>query len=140
MEKDRSDLFSVFARDKYPTWRPGALAEFRQLLLMVENELLVDSEFINGREVSVADVHASWMIKWALQTIEVGKEKGFGEEDWPKVYRWIGGMRDHDEKNAPPGIGAEEAKGSCWGVIMRPGRLGLMRRIDGVEEGAERDD
>ena len=108
--KDRMDLFTVFARDDYPSLRPGALAEFKHLLHIVENEFLANSKFINGRRVSVADIHASWMIKWALETIEVGKEPGFGPEDFPKLYRWIGGLKDHDEKNAPPLISPEDAK------------------------------
>jgi glutathione S-transferase len=104
------DLFTVFARDDYPSLRPGALAEFKHVLNIVENEFLANSQFINGRKVSVADVHASWMIKWALQTIETGAEPGFGEKDFPKVYKWIGGFKDHTPENEPKHIEAGEAK------------------------------
>lgn len=123
--KDRMDLFTVFARDDYPSLRPGALAEFKQLLSIVENDFLANSRFINGRKVSVADIHASWMIKWALETIETGKEPGFGPEDFPKVYKWIGGLKDHDEKNAPPTIEAEEAKKQLLGADYAAREIGI---------------
>ena len=48
--------------------------------------------------------------QWALQTIGVDKEPGFGEEDWPRVYRWIQGLRRHDESGEPEKLEHDEAK------------------------------
>ena len=44
-----------------------------------------------------------------MQTIGVEKETGFGEEDWPRVYRWIQELRRHDESGDAEKIEHEEA-------------------------------
>lgn len=44
---------------------------------------------INGAtDPGMADIHANWMIKWALHTIEIAKEVGLGEKQYPRVYKW----------------------------------------------------
>ena len=90
LQKDRASLFSVFGQENYEELRPSALAEFRRVLDVVENEFLSDGRrFIGGEQLGVADLHAMWMIKWALQTIGVDKEEGFGRWEWPRVHQWI---------------------------------------------------
>jgi glutathione S-transferase len=54
-----------------------------------ENEFLSgDKPFINGAELTLADIHASWMIKWAFHTIGVEKEPGFDKAAFPKAHAW----------------------------------------------------
>jgi len=107
---DRRELFSCFARPDYDQLRPSALAEFRQMLDIVENEFLVDGPWIGGDKCSIADLNASWMIKMMLQTLGVENEPGFSERDLPKVHAWINGFPRHDATNIPDQISGEEAK------------------------------
>ena len=111
LQEDRSSLFAVFSAQNYEELRPSALAELRTLLDVIENEVLGDGRtFIGGEDLGVADLHAMWMIKWALQTMGVNKEAGFGEEDWPRVFRWINGVKRHDESGEPEKLEHDEAK------------------------------
>ena len=65
--------------------------------------------FVNGEELTLADLHSMWMIKWALQTLGVDKEPGMGKEDFPRVWRWIEGLKKHDEAGDAPQVSKEEA-------------------------------
>lgn len=66
------------------------------MMVTAETEFLSgDGTFIGGLECSLADIHASWMIKWALQTIGVNEEPGFSEKDFPRVWKWITSMQQH---------------------------------------------
>lgn len=58
------------------------------MLESAEKDFLADGDWIAGRQCTLADIHANWMIKWALHTIGVSKEPGFSKEDFPKVYKW----------------------------------------------------
>jgi glutathione S-transferase len=111
LQEDRMSLFKVFAAENYEELRPSALAEFRAVLDDVENEFLGDGRrFVGGERLSVSDLHAMWMIKWALQTIGVDKEPGFGKEDWPRVYAWIDGVKKHDEAGEAESVSHDDAK------------------------------
>lgn len=111
LQQDRSSLFSVFGQENYEELRPSALAEFRRLMDIVENEFLGDGrKFVGGEELGVADLHAMWMMKWALQTMGVSDEEGLGKEDFPRVYQWIAGIPKHDEEGAPETLSHDEAK------------------------------
>ena len=108
--KDRAELFGVFARPDYETLRPSALAEFRALLDLVENDFLV-KKWIGGDKCAIADIHASWMIKFALQTLEIEKEPGFSAKDFPKVHAWINGLPLYTDPNKDADkISADDAK------------------------------
>ncbi|KAJ9615827.1 hypothetical protein H2200_001904 [Cladophialophora chaetospira] len=108
--KDRSELFSVFNRSDYDELRPSALAEFRQLLDIVENDFLAAGPWIGGEKCSIADINASWMIKFALQTLDAQSEPGFSAEDFPKVHAWVNGLPLHNPENDAEKIDAEDAK------------------------------
>lgn len=89
MVKDRENLFAVFTRKDFQDLRPNGLSEFRSMLETAEHEFLPkDGPFIGGKECGLADIHAIWVIKWVFQTLEVSKEGGFGQEQFPKVHRW----------------------------------------------------
>lgn len=125
MRDDGAELFSVFTRPDYESLRPSALAEFRQLLDIVENDFLDQDPWIGGPKSSIADIHASWMIKMVLQTMEVEKEPGFSRPKLPKVHTWINGLPKHDEDNAPPKISAAEPKEKILGADYAAEDVGI---------------
>ena len=89
LAKDRKELFPVFAREDYSTLQHNANSEFRAMLATVENEFLTgDGPWIGGSEAGLADIHAVWIIKWALKTLEIGNQPGFDKQAFPKVHRW----------------------------------------------------
>ena len=108
--KDREEMVSVFNRSDYEQLRPSALAEFRQLLDSVENDFLANGSWIGGEKCSLADLHASWMIKWVLQTMEVQDEPGFSAKEFPKVHSWIERLPLHSPDSDAEKISAEDAK------------------------------
>lgn len=90
LAKDRANLFPVFARDDFASLKANGLTEVRSMLECAETEFLTDDgPYIGGaKECGLADIHAIWIIKWLLQTLEIAKEPGFGKDDLPRVYRW----------------------------------------------------
>lgn len=60
------------------------------MLTTAETEFLTDEgPFIGGKsDCGLADIHAIWIVKWLLQTLEIAQEPGFGKKDLPRVYRW----------------------------------------------------
>lgn len=125
MKEDRKELFAVFSRADYASLRPSALAGFRQILDIVEKDFLTEGPWIGGPKCSIADIHASWMIKMVLQTMEVEKEPGFSVQDLPKVHAWINGLPMHDEKHAPDKIGAADAKEKIFASSYAAEALGI---------------
>lgn len=89
---DRAQTLPIFGRPDYDSLRPSALAEMREMLDVVEKEMLGGGEggpWIGGHKtVGLADVNASWIIKWMLETLEIGKLPGWGKESFPRVYAW----------------------------------------------------
>ena len=108
--KDRAELFSVFNRTDYKELRPSALAEFRQMLDTVETNFLAKGPWIGGEKCSIADIHASWMIKFVLQTLDLQSESGFSAKDFPKVHAWVGGFPLHSADKDAEKLDAEAAK------------------------------
>jgi hypothetical protein len=97
--KDRENLFPVFARDDFASLRQNGLSELRSMIETAENEFISTGPFINGEhEIAMADIHANWIIKWALHTIEVGKEPGFDATSYPKVHAWCNAIPTHDDE------------------------------------------
>lgn len=97
LAKDRANLFPIFARKDFATLRQNGLSELRSLLQTAETEFLAAGPFINGVLLTLADVHAMWMIKWALHTIGVAKEPGFEKAAFPKVHAWCDAIPTHDD-------------------------------------------
>jgi len=124
--KDRAELFGVFARPDYKELRPSALAEFRQLLDIVETEFLAGGPWIGGEKCSIADINASWMIKFVLQTLDTQREPGFSAKDFPKVHAWINGLPSHNiEKDSADLINADDAKEKILGSAYSAKDVGI---------------
>ncbi|KJX99270.1 glutathione s-transferase like protein [Zymoseptoria brevis] len=105
--KDRETVFPIVKRPDLATIRPSALAGFQSRLREIEEDFLGKSQgpFINGEKISMADVHVAWAVRWALNDLGAGKDKGCGKEDFPKVYRLIESLPDVK----PEVLSAEEA-------------------------------
>lgn len=128
LQNDRSSLFSIFSHPDYAALRPSALAEFRAMLDVIENEFLGDGRrFVKGGDkVGIEDLHAMWMVKWALQTMGVDQEPGFGKKDWPRVYRWIESVvKNEGEDPDSVKIGKEEAQRTVLGAEYAVGSIGV---------------
>ncbi|WPG99533.1 Hypothetical protein R9X50_00234900 [Acrodontium crateriforme] len=115
---DRADLFEVFSRTDFADLRQNAFGELRSLFDTAENEFLTsEGSFIGGaNDCGMADIHAIWMIKWAVQTVGVSEEPQLGEKFYPRVWRWINSLQNHDgaiEKDQK--ISQEEAKAIIMG-------------------------
>jgi glutathione S-transferase len=91
-KKDRETIFPALNRPDLAQLRPSGLAAMKTIYQVVEREFLGGSPgpFIGGAaKYALADVHVGWVIQWALETLGLGKEAGFGKEDLPRVYKWI---------------------------------------------------
>ncbi|KAK3680049.1 hypothetical protein LTR78_000426 [Recurvomyces mirabilis] len=115
--KDRKDLFPVFARKDFATLRQNGLSELRSLLDTAEHEFLSGNKpYINGQDLSLADIHANWMIKWAFATIGVAKEAGFDKSSYPKTHAWCEATPTHDDEIQKDAfLSAEEASKQILG-------------------------
>lgn len=125
LQADRKDLFSVFCRPDFANLRSNAIAEFKQLLDFVENDFIEQGPWIGGDRCSLSDIHASWMIKWALQTLTTAEEPGVSKQDFPKVYAWIEGMPKHDEKGDAESVKAAEAAKSVLSADYAAKEIGV---------------
>ena len=123
--KDRAELFWVFNRPDYKELRPSALAEFRQMLDLVENDFLGKGAWIGGEKCSIADIHASWMIKFALQTLDTQREPGFSAKDFPKVHAWINALPVHNPENDADKVEAKDAKQTILGAEYSAKDIGI---------------
>lgn len=89
LQNDRKDLFPLFGRPDYARLQENAASEVRSLMVTIEEDFLKDGgPWIAGAECGLADIHAVWMIKWALKTMGLEKKAGLRREDFPKVYKW----------------------------------------------------
>ncbi|ETN36961.1 uncharacterized protein HMPREF1541_07949 [Cyphellophora europaea CBS 101466] len=110
LAEDRKKLFAVLTRDDYGDIRQSALGELKQWLDIVEYDFLSHGQqFIAGDKPGAADVHAIWMLKWAIETVGCGKEPGFAKEDFPKAYKWFEGFPNHTPENDAPKLDAKDA-------------------------------
>jgi len=89
--KDRETIFPLLKRPDFASLRPSGLAEWNLILNTVENEFLAaqSGTFINGEEISLADIHVAWVIRWVLTALGLGQEHGFAKNNFPRVYKWI---------------------------------------------------
>ncbi|KAJ9652909.1 hypothetical protein H2198_007862 [Neophaeococcomyces mojaviensis] len=112
--EERHDLFPVFGKKNYKQLRPSTLTELKSFLNMIENDFLADATdaepWINGAKPGLADIHASWVPKFALETLKYSTdEPGFSEADYPKVHRWLAGIPAHVPESEPEKLSAEIA-------------------------------
>lgn len=103
---DRASIFPAVKRPDFASLRPSALAEFRARCTQVEEQFLGHGgTFIGGEQLSLADVHVVWVLRWALMSLGVAMEPGFGKEDFPRMWRLLGALPEA----APEVLGSEEA-------------------------------
>lgn len=83
-------IAAILSRPDFGTLRPSALGEFRAICDTVENEFLGQGgQWIGGQNVSLADVHVAWVFRWVVLVMELGKEPGFTEKEYPKFHKWL---------------------------------------------------
>lgn len=89
--KDRLTIFPGLNNPNYGELRPSGLAEMKAKFLIIENDFLGASSgpFIAGEKFGLADIHAGWAVGWSLKAIGLGQEPGFGEKDFPRIYKWV---------------------------------------------------
>jgi hypothetical protein len=96
-------------RPEYPRLKLNALVQFRWLLDVLENDVLVSGPGINGAKCSITDIHAMSATKWALEELHIASERGFSKNELPKVHEWIARLPKHVQ-NKLAKISQEEAK------------------------------
>ena len=91
--KDRLTIFPALANPNYAELRPSGLGEMKAKFTIIENNFLGKSTgpFIAGEKFGLADLHAGWAVGWALKAIGLGQQPGFGEKDFPRIYKWVAG-------------------------------------------------
>lgn len=100
---------AALKRPDFAEHRSSALAAYKTVLDIVENEFLDDRAWIWGDKISLADVHVAWVIRWGLEGMGVGKEEGFGATSFPKTYKWY--VQDYDGAYTPEYILTEVGEG-----------------------------
>lgn len=128
--KERHDLFPVFGKKNYKELRPSAMAELKSFLNVIEHEFLADATdsapWINGAKCGVADIHASWIPKFALETLKYSTdEPGFGKADLPKVHRWLAGIPASTPENEAEKISADVATESILSSQYAAKEIGI---------------
>lgn len=132
MIRDRKDLYKSLQRPDYREVRPSALGAFRQFLDLIEHDFLVDDAagpWINGAKPGIADVHASWIPKFALETLKYAEVEGLGlgAAQYPRLHRWLAGFPAHMPEKQPELLSGEEATERILG-------LGYAAKDVGVDE------
>jgi glutathione S-transferase len=89
--KDRVTIFPALDNPKYGELRPSGLAEMKAKFHIIENDFLGKSSgpFIAGEKFGLADLHTGWAVGWSLKAIGLDQESGFGEADFPRIYKWV---------------------------------------------------
>jgi len=80
---------AILRRPDLAQLRPSALGAFRRTLSIVEDEFLAgEHPYIAGEKIGLSDVYVAFVVRWALVSIGVGQEKGFGKDDFPRLWTW----------------------------------------------------
>jgi glutathione S-transferase len=87
--EDRATIFPGLKNPNYAELRPSGLGEMKAKFHMIENDFLSKGPFIAGEKFGLADLHAGWAVGWSLKAIGLGQEPGFGEQDFPRMYKWL---------------------------------------------------
>lgn len=82
---------AILARPDFAQLRPSGLGAFASIMSTIENDFLASGySYVGGRnEPSTADVHVAWFTQWYLTRLEVAKEPGFEEVNFPRTYAWL---------------------------------------------------
>ena len=92
--KDRATIFPLLTRSDLKTIRPSGLAQFQARLAEFEHQFLSssteDSPYIGGaKRIGLADIHAIWPIRWALNDLGAKNDVGVGKDVYPKIWRLL---------------------------------------------------
>jgi glutathione S-transferase len=89
--KDRETIFSGLKNPNFGELRPSGLAEMKAKFQIIESDFLGKSSgpFVAGEKFGIADLHAGWAVGWALKALGLAEEPGFGEKDFPRIYKWV---------------------------------------------------
>jgi glutathione S-transferase len=84
-------LTAALNRPDHDKQRPSAVAELRACFDVVNRQFLGHGKpFINGNEITLSDVNIAWVVDWLLNgAFGLGKQAGFGKEDFPNIYAWF---------------------------------------------------
>lgn len=112
--KERKDLFPVFGKKNYAQLRPSTMSELKSFLNMIEYDFLAeatdDAPYIFGAKPGIADIHAAWIPKFALETLKYSTEEpGFDEKSLPKTHRWLSKFTAQVPENEPEKLSPEDA-------------------------------
>lgn len=95
----------MLGRPDYSTLKSSGIADLQSRLDYLEHTVLRDTPYIGGEELSVADIHAIWGVRWDLYGAEskppgLGNqvEPGVGKSKYPKVWRLIESLPYPDPK------------------------------------------
>lgn len=104
--KDRLPIFPGLNRPDIKTLRPSGLGSFKQRLREVEDQFLASGgPFINGSQLSLADLHIGWVLRWTFKNLGVENDQGVGKAEFPKVWKFIESLPETPHKD----ISADEA-------------------------------
>jgi hypothetical protein len=114
MISDRKDLYKCLQRPDYREVRPSALGAFRQYLDIIEHDFLTDNEsgpWINGAKPGIADVHTSWIPKFALETLKYAEDEklGMSAKQYPRLHKWLAGFPEHTPERQPELLSGDDA-------------------------------
>lgn len=130
--KDRQTIFPIVKRPDLKELRPSAVAEFRSRLSFVENVLLAKNAYIGGKQLSIADTHVIWGIRWGLNDLGAKNEKGLGKEDFPKVWKLIESL----PQPKPETLSSEDAIKAIKDAKLWAGEVSIMKDEPlGIESG-----
>lgn len=86
----------MLGRPDYKTLRPSGIADLQSRMHYLEHTVLRDTPYIGGNELSLADIHAIWGVRWDLYDANQptpglgnGDEPGVGKDRFPKVWKLI---------------------------------------------------
>jgi len=138
--KDRQTIYPFLARADFTTLRESGVADLYSRLDYLENVALEHGAYIGGAELSVADIHALWGVRWDLHGLESqppglgATESILGKEEFPKVWRLLESL----PLPAPKVISFEEAKEK----IFQSGYFSTLESVwekepTGIKAGAE---
>jgi len=92
--KISNDILNVLTaelnRPDHDKQRPSAVAELRAWFDVINRQFLGHGKpFINGNEITLSDVYLAWVVDWLFNgAFGMGKQPGFGKEDFPNIYAW----------------------------------------------------
>lgn len=130
MISDRKDLYKCLQRPDYREVRPSALGAFRQYIDIIEHDFLTEDmsgRWINGAKAGIADIHTSWIPKFALETLKYSEAEGLGlgKDQYPRLHKWLAGFPEHLPENQPELLSGDDASNRILGLDYAAKDIGV---------------